>query len=641
MSLMQALIFVAALWLVGMLPTVASAETQTSCNSGPVLPFANISRTTGAGDIIINTDGLPACLSDGTSIPNSYIPLALLERSGTRYIIARRAPIGHFALLAEVKGKGFKPLNLAYDERNSFNIQHAFVANGRIFLLVYDASVNIPSGRRFSRPSEGNDLYEIRIDGDRALLEKLTTAPMPSGLDIAGLDAQIAGGHLVCSQTSCSLIAGSDNAIEVRELQTPLNEKGILVELASDGRVAWGLFQVQFDDRLSKAPSPDDPVFSVCRIAAQPDCENVPATIIPYKLRVQDGRPAYQAVHTVDDLVDLLSFDLRRLRGSGVAGYSQNNMEGQIAWSSVYYVNGLITLGRNQSGLPGAFEKLRQDATERARLEARRIASLNDQPYPWYLSKRYSLNREPIASVVHLGRIARVLKRARELTQDSGTDRTLEALEAELVSPTISVERIFDSTEKGRTEIRFLRNSPFWADGVNVAWNYQSAWIEALAMLGALDKNPNLMMTVSRMVDTFLREENISSRPIFWRYSSGDFFQGWTVEDDVSTNTPAYPGDHVNTTAAHISYRTMDAMALLAASRARVPGIPAGLASYFRELVEKGFLYPLVAEELALVGETPQIPLHVARHYARSVLPHQLQNQPWALAAIARSLRRP
>lgn len=632
---MRYAIFVLVLWLSGALQ--ASAATSPTCSNYAGLPFVNLSH---AGEfsltVNVNLDGDPICLSDGVSIPSSFIPLNILHKMGERYVIARRVPSGHLAILLENGEKAFEPLNMSYDERSSLSIQHAFTSEGRMFLLVYDTAVNLPSGRRFSPPSEGNDLYEIIVNDSNASLKKITKTPIQSGLDIAAFDAEISGGHLVCTQTSCGLIVSSGDSLELEAIRLP--SKGALIELASDGQSAWGLFQAQFDDRLMKLPSADESIFFVCQIREQSICEDVPAATIPYRLRVQDGKPIYSSVQAVGDLVELFSFDLHRLRGTGVAGYSQNNLEGQITWSTVYYLNGLITLALNQAELPGAFKELTQKAHERAKFEARRIAGLNSKQFPWYYSKRYSLNREPITSIVHLGRIARVLKRSQELGSDATVNRALEVLKNELVKPTLSVERIFDPSGQGRTEARFLRDSPFWADGINVAWNYQSAWVEALAILGVLEEDQNLKNTVSRMLKLFLNDEGFSGKPAKWNYTGGDFLHGWAAEKDVSTNTPAYPGDRTNTTTAHISYRTMDAMALLAARRMGIMDVPEDLRVHFRGLVDKGLLYPFTSEELAIVGEQPRIPFDVARHYARSVLPHQLQNQPWALAALARML---
>ena len=72
----------------------------------------------------------------------------------------------------------------------------------------------------------------------------------------------------------------------------------------------------------------------------------------------------------------------------------------------------------------------------------------------------------------------------------------------------------------------------------------------------------------------------------------------------------------------------------LAAARTGIIGKEEGFAAHLSSLVSRGYLYPFVNEELSARGAPAEIPFHIARLYARSRLPWEVQNQPWALMAI-------
>lgn len=97
----------------------------------------------------------------------------------------------------------------------------------------------------------------------------------------------------------------------------------------------------------------------------------------------------------------------------------------------------------------------------------------------------------------------------------------------------------------------------------------------------------------------------------------------------------SWGGQKTSNLIAHISYRSMDALALLEAERAGIP-VPFGRAR-IAELIETGYLYPFVSEGMSA---PVKIPFHIARHYARSSLPWQFENQAWVLGGLIMSAAR-
>ena len=515
-----------------------------------------------------------------------------------------------------------------------------------MFLVAYDVAANSPSGRRITSASEGLDVYEIGT-GEKAELKRIAHALPLGGIDQTLFDVGVADAHVVCSQSGCAALradaAGGGPRIEVLPGLPADAKRRQLIELAGDGSAAWGLYQGDYDDRLAAPPVATEPHFSVCSIGATPACRDLPATDIPFGLSVRKGEPHWETARTRQDLVRMLERDLARNRGTGIANFAENNLEGRIAWSAVYHLNGLVTLATDRAGLgsllPAAeLARLKDKATARLCFELTHHRTWAASRYPWYWTKRYSLDREPLASVLHLARIGRLLSRAQAVVGADAVAAPLAEATAELVAPSRAFEVIRDGANGRRAELRFGKYMPFWADGLNAPWNYQSGWIEGLVTTGALSRNKAVRAAAERMIAHFVADEGLSSRPRSWRYSAGDVFNGWSAEQGLSANTPSWAGDRTNTTAAHISYRSMDAMALLAAGRAGFPAVPADAVAYIGGLVEQGALYPFVAEELVLAGAVPRLPPALARWYARSALPWQVQNQIWAIAALAQTL---
>lgn len=607
--------------------------------SEAVLPWAAFDVAGARVDVLVDAAGVPVRLLGGgldLRLPEGMIPLAVLPRPGeATVVLARESLLGYLAVLVE-RGGLLVPLSMDVDDRINLYLQHALVLGGRIFAIVYDVQATLPSGRRRAAISDAHSLHELTIAGETAQLPRIG-GPLPTqGIDVAMLETAAGDQRIVCSQSQCMALTlpepGGAPVVEAVAAAPSGHPHAQLLELAGDGRAAWALMQGDYDDRFVTLPPAGKPHFSLCRIGGT-QCRDVPPDRVPFRLRVEAGEPVVDLLDGRADAERLLDHDLSRLRGNGLANFGESNLEGRIAWSAVYYLNGLITLtSSTQSG--DAFPALREKAVRRACAEMRRLEALAASSYPWLLTKRYSLAREPIVSVVHLGRVARLGARfASELGSPAPDPSPLTADLADL-RRTIEQRR----SDPARAELVIRRGVPFWADGSNVAWNIQSAWIEGLAATGSLGRDASLAGDVDRMIAHLLADERIAEVET-WRYGAGRLREGWQRSDLVSVNTPSWAGNKTTTETAHVSYRTMDAMGLLAARRAGRGVVPAGLVAHFRGLTEQGWLYPFTAEELVLHGIAPKLSPRIARLYARSVLPWQVQSQVWALSALAREPR--
>lgn len=505
----------------------------------------------------------------------------------------------------EIRKEG-EPVKVDIDNRLNFYLQGAFEFHGKPYVLVYNTAENVPSGRRLSRGTEGSDLYAVSIKDGTAAFEKLATLPV--GIDVRLQVSRQDDSVLACLTTVCVLLkADTKGSVKQSIIKLPTGQE--LVELAGSRL----LLQKVFNDQADDFPSADVPIFSTCNL--QNDsvaCLDVPATVVPYDLK-EDG--SYSVVRGFEDV---LYFDYERL---GLANYSEPNLEGRITWSNVYFLTGIADLYRI-----GVSEGFRASIRDRLVQEFEAIARLQETVYPGLKVRRYSIDREPIDFLLHFSRLAKAVERARPAIGDAMADRILARLLGEIREPRSTIEQLVKDAG-GHAELEYRRYVPFWADGVNVPWNFQSAWIEALSLTGIPDE---LRQPAASMLETFAREEKLSTRPRKWSYAGGVFHQGWS--DGRSFNTPEWAGQKQTAAPAHISYRSMDALALLAAKKAGIEAVP-DFDRYASELIGQGFLYPFVNEGLT---QPVRIPFGIARHYARSYLPWQFQNQVWALESLSR-----
>jgi hypothetical protein len=96
----------------------------------------------------------------------------------------------------------------------------------------------------------------------------------------------------------------------------------------------------------------------------------------------------------------------------------------------------------------------------------------------------------------------------------------------------------------------------------------------------------------------------LASRRNGFLYWWGRGKNGWTESEGVSSNTLSYSG---YTGIAHISYRSMDAMAVIRLASVDSLFVDTSVIKNIRRLVGKGYLLPFVNQELARLGEVQKI----------------------------------
>lgn len=354
---------------------------------------------------------------------------------------------------------------------------------------------------------------------------------------------------------------------------------------------------------------------------------------IPYHLKIlPNGKPFWNMANNVLSLRELLIFDLNRMPNLGWMDFAANNYEGRIAWSQAYYLKGLLTLIDKKSGLlhipHSSIDKLINYTLQE---ELQLLATLSEQKMPGYLVRRYSMDREPLLFSLHLSRIANILSYAN--TVYPKTSIFLKALRSVCSELDLAhtVEEI-KSDNHNMVVMSYKIGLPFWADGANVPYNYVSGYILGVALSCPTKSN---LMKASALIDPLLSELN--PKPLTWRYWGGLGDKGWNKSDKVSINTPEWRGNRA--AKAHITYRSMDAAAIIALYRVNPALIPMSLIDHIRYLVKSGLLLPSVNQELYTINKPADLDEIVAKFYSRSTTPWEIPSQIYALDALARSKR--
>ncbi|PZP86126.1 MAG: hypothetical protein DI582_03760 [Azospirillum brasilense] len=565
----------------------------------------------------------PTIVTEYPPLPEGItLPHELAEADGTRHIVlheqgdwrlTRHHPSGYVDVFHRAADGTWQRLNLALGWRRSqLPLKAVNGDDGALYLVTYDVVSNIPSGRSLKVTREGLDLY--RITPDSADEPTQLAAGLPLGGFDARLFAQQRGGTVtLCAGHQCVDVAGN-GAVTPWALEAMADHEIIELVFADSGH-AYALTRLAYDDRTHGALKAPYTEYYLARLSAgAATITRIEGEGIPWGLGLQGGTPQLRLAKTRRDAQALLRYELGLMPFGGVMDFGANNLEGRLAWSAVYYLNGLLTLAGGE--LPGGAAVL-PGLRPRLERELERMAELSATVYPNYLSKRYSVDREPMRVALHLGRVLQLIGRAERLGITSPALRTAKAeLTGQLKRLDTTLEQA-RATDAGGQYLFYRKGFPFWADGANVPYNYVSGVVAGLLEVDT----KNLRHAAPPM----------QPLPGQWRYWWGAADDGWSEADGISTNTPSYAGNQK--ALAHISYRSMDVSALLLLAQAG-GALPKGFTPHVQGLVRDGMLYPLVNEVLAKQQAIAPLSDAAVARYGRAIAPWELQNQVWALDGL-------
>lgn len=368
-----------------------------------------------------------------------------------------------------------------------------------------------------------------------------------------------------------------------------------------------------------------------------------PGNMLPFHLRFDNGWKVSNGA-TLESLAEMFAFDLHGRTPSGMYSLGNNNMEGRVAWSQVYYLNGLIDLVKAWDNEGVNFDFLgdvKRDVKLRLDLEMYLLDRLLDTGNPGLVSRRYTIDRIPATFAVHSGRVLRLLYRYRFETANSLPLANYERIAFETqtlqnhIEVLVSAVEGYPDTIPGQQFLQWPKGADFWLDGIAVAYNMQNAWADGIAYAARENAGESSQIDAAKdIIELFATNEGFYSdlpSDYQWRLFWGWMRTGWTRTDEVSVNTPDYSG---HTGLADISYRVIDVMAILSVGQISADVLPDGFVAFAKKAVEENGVFPFATEELLNFGAYPALSPELATLYVRVKSPWELQSSTWALLSL-------
>lgn len=402
---------------------------------------------------------------------------------------------------------------------------------------------------------------------------------------------------------------------------------------------------------------------------------------VPFNLRFSNGRLLFDLADTSGKFANLLRFDLERNHSSGIMEMASSNVEGRVAWSQIYYLNGyldFLELASKNSLVRSKFESILPDLKKRLDIEISLLLLIlkSDERF---LTKAFTVDRSPTLFAVQTSRLLLLLNRYHRLSNVDNIDPFhLELFKSvATLSGHIDVLAVSDGNEHGLANdayyLKWPKGSSFPFDGLNVPYNHQNEWAYSILdslSIGQLAQELDDVEPVEAsfsIIDKFVKD-NISTG-IFpssgeWPYWWGRAYEGWTDQDGISANIPSYNGDR---SMAFISFKSIDVLSLMSAlyfasefsftECSTAHGLEASnICSKIKDLLElqrykyfvdndfvvnvrasiakligSGKLYPYAAYSLYKVYPSAMLGSYVSAHYSRLNAPWELRNAVWAL----------
>jgi len=571
-----------------------------------IAPSRYLLKQVGRADILFDEDELP---------------IATHPFGADEAVFLRR--IGDNALFLELRGP------------DGLRVERTMIGNGqdgakpifraslvhaeRIYFVYYDNVVQTNFISVFEHKSEG-----LRVVGK--------ATPLPSFEDPAGgtyemipavfLTSHESGVSIVAGTLSATLLHAGKLTYEripdcIRAVEAVGTERGPVVLCLRKTKDAGGIYRIHGNRRL-RLP------------AIEPDG-------IPFGLSYRDGAISLDYAREAADFARLFVFDVSRAQQNGWMEFGIGNEEGRIPWSQIYYLNGLIDLlllTENDARMHAAFSGMTQEIRTRLDLEMR----LLDRHWRdgLYKTRAFTVDRSPALFAVQTSRLlllmGRYLTEVRGATLSNGFEELRRAVHClkghiEILDRGGEPERWM---ARGAAHLRWPKGSRFSFDGLAVPFNHQNEWAYAVLRTGSVEDCPDARKAATEILQHFVtRIAPLGVLPNngIWDYWWGIAYDGWTEAGGISVNRPFYPGDKIK---AWISFRTIDAMSLLAGADYLPFPTSGNILASVRFLTETGLLYPFASVELARRGEIPKLNRRVAAEYARIGSPWDIQSAVWA-----------
>ncbi len=604
---------------------VARASAGEAFAQGAAVPLLDPSL----GSVVLdkNTKAVVHRAGSTLKFEDAGFPLAILEGRTGRYVVFRSYPSDALWLQKlDTDSKVVCAVPITHGDANPL-FRTATLYGDSIYVAYFD------------NPTSANWL--ARWPADRLCAEAAgVRTKIPSLEDPAGATYEMipALRFLVAQQDRLYLVGGtleaviaSDGSLQVRRVPGCRH----VVESAS---TPSGLAH------LCVAPSPRDSGPRELVIAA-PSGVVAPGLNsdrgVAWGLAWSQGRLQIEYARSADQLRNVFLRDFLSAQHSGWLETGISNEEGRIPWSQIYYLNGLLDMlevSRRSEAAFRIFGPLLPAARQRLDLEI----GLIEQHYTKgrFQTRAFTVDRSRALFAVQTARLLLLLERYMKEVPAPRQFASLPALKRDVLELRNHIDVLARTGEKpewispGQAHLRWPKGSKFYFDGVAVPFNHQNEWAYAVAMAADSRKDAAPYRAAREIAQLFISrvapEGNLPGDGE-WNYWWGQAFDGWSRLDNVSENKPEYPGDKGK---AWISFRTIDAMSLMAVTRQGSPLLHKNAVSSAASLAGRGLLYPLVNQSLASETGALHLSAKVANGYSRLTSPWELANVIWSLSRL-------
>jgi len=557
---------------------------------------------------------------------SSGVPVHLIDLpDGRLWVIFRSFPDDHLRIIEYDAGYGS-------DQARSFTLDDQ--DDGYLFFRAALADEKKVSIVVYNNRSRRNILRRYPI-GRGDMFSEVT---LPSLEDPAGgnyemephlfLAASVNGDLRILGGTLDATLRGNNLSVErrrdcIRILEIASGPQGLATLCEAKSRPA---FRLMLPERRILDFSPGDG--------------------FPWGLEWNNDEKAFlwRLARTPKELGDLFEFDLKRAQNSGLLELGSNNVEGRVAWSQIYYLNGfmdLLNLAETDQRAYDAFEDLIEPIRKRIDIELALLDAVLSSPL-YYRTRAFTVRREPALFAVQTGRLLALLHRWAHELPGASPSQSYDRVREDVYRLKGHMEELAIANggdhwiPKGRYYLRWPRGCPFPYDGVGVPYNHQNEWAWSLfeTKRDSSASNPVPLDPARDIIKLFydhILAPNGGRFPTSgrWRYWWGKAYDGWSESEGISVNTPSYSGDHGW---AWISFRTIDTMAVISAIP-EVSDLDAeAVLSSASSLLRNGDIYPFAAGALIRFGRYPIYSPVAASRYVRVGPPSDIPNAVWVIA---------
>lgn len=560
-------------------------------------------------------------------------PLKLVSLGPARFAVFFREMPSSRLFVNILDGAGMREIQLAGPGDAEPVLRESIAWDGRLLGILYDNQRRV------------NEVVEVDLAAAAETQAPRVIAALPTLEDPAGSNYEMMATLFMLPGRDRLWIVGGTLVSSLSK-----NEFAVVGRLSACERAQDVALSEQGPTVLCLAKRKDGSAFLLSRWEAGGlvgGYEDIAADGVPFDLAVKAGRPTTDQAFSPAGIAGLLRRDLAGSQVSGVMELGTNNLEGRVAWSQIYFLNGLLDLLLISRSDERAFERFAPLIGEVKRRLDIEMSALDRvlASAVGYEAKAFTAHREPRIFAVQTARLLLLANRYRREVPHGASLPAFEGLRQRVFELQGHIDAFqvssggADEPKAGRSYLMWPKGSAFYFDGLNVPYNHQNEWaysvLDTLKSERMLDQADSLArQRAVDIIDHFL--EGVTRRGAMpesgiWPYWWGRAARSWTESDGVSINTPAYPGDRLD---AFISFKSIDVMSVLSAERFSEPATRPELIAGIRDLVANGSVYPFVSASFVARGYLPELQPIVGLRYARMTAPWEMQNAVWALLSL-------